>query len=88
MSAPTGTSLDLIPLSRAVLCLDCNLISASTGPCIACGSHALMHVERVLDAREQVSVAPIVKRGEVVSIVRACRTRRTTALARKWFVGT
>ncbi len=73
---------DLVPLSRAVLCLDCNRISASTGPCRGCGSQAVLQIERVLNARSlaapavaaQASAAAALK--PAVALVHGFRTRR------------
>jgi hypothetical protein len=38
-----------IPLSVAMLCQDCKMISDATLVCPTCGSHALMNLAGVLD---------------------------------------
>jgi hypothetical protein len=38
-----------IPLSHAVLCLDCNSISDANRECPACSSRALMNLSVILD---------------------------------------
>jgi hypothetical protein len=39
-----------VPLSRAVLCQDCNTITAATnGHCPVCGGHAVVNVGRILN---------------------------------------
>ncbi|WP_109485887.1 hypothetical protein [Occallatibacter savannae] len=38
-----------IPMSLAVLCLDCNSISDANRECPACSSRALMNLSAVLD---------------------------------------
>lgn len=43
------STVDLIPRNVAVLCVNCDQISASTGACIACGSEALLSVARIVD---------------------------------------
>lgn len=53
MSAP-----ELIPLADAALCLDCDRISAATGACPGCGSHALLSLARVLAERGEVCGTP------------------------------
>ena len=45
-------SLDLVPLARAVLCLDCERISASRAACAGCGSQALLPLARALGDRQ------------------------------------
>lgn len=42
---------NLIPLQKAVLCANCEVISDSrNGHCIVCGSPSLLNLARVLDA--------------------------------------
>jgi len=43
-----SSNLTFIPLSQASLCLDCEMITAETMSCAACGSSALMNVARTL----------------------------------------
>ncbi len=43
---------DLVPLSRAALCLDCECISASTGNCVGCKSRALLPLAKVFNERD------------------------------------
>ncbi len=84
MAAFLRHPIDLVPLSRAVLCLDCNRISASTGPCRGCGSHAVLQIERVLNARSratqtvgaQISAVAALKPAEAVAIIHTRSTRR------------
>jgi hypothetical protein len=42
----------MIPLARAVLCLDCNCVTDANRECPACSSKALMNLSSVLDRRE------------------------------------
>ena len=39
----------LVPLQAASLCLDCEIITAAHGRCIACGSAALLNIARALN---------------------------------------
>ncbi len=43
-----SSGLSLIPLPLASLCLDCEMITAAHGRCVACGSSALLNVARTL----------------------------------------
>lgn len=43
---------EMIELSRAILCVNCNRISATTSRCRGCGSDAILHLERVLGRLE------------------------------------
>jgi len=43
-----SSNLSFVPLSQASLCLDCEMITAETMSCAACGSSALMNVARTL----------------------------------------
>jgi hypothetical protein len=40
---------NLVPLQAASLCLDCEVITAAHGRCVACGSVALLNIARALD---------------------------------------
>jgi hypothetical protein len=40
--------LDMVALDEAVLCVNCDRISASKGTCVGCGSAALMNLSRIL----------------------------------------
>jgi len=45
----TFKDVNFVPLQSATFCVQCELISASTKPfCLACGSHALLGLSRVL----------------------------------------
>ena len=41
--------VDSIPLQLATLCMDCNMITASTTDCLVCGSAALLNLARVMN---------------------------------------
>ncbi|HEX5482621.1 MAG TPA: hypothetical protein VFZ08_08340 [Terriglobia bacterium] len=45
---------DLIPLARAVLCMDCERISQQNGEhvCAGCGSAALLNLASVMNRRD------------------------------------
>jgi hypothetical protein len=45
------TQISVIPLFRAVLCLDCNCVTDANHECPACSSRALMNLSAVLDRR-------------------------------------
>lgn len=43
-------SLQVVPLARAVLCADCDLITESTGStCVYCGSRAVTSLQKMLE---------------------------------------
>jgi hypothetical protein len=46
------TPVDLIPLSKAVYCVDCDRVSASTKTCVGCGSIAILSLSKVLNRSE------------------------------------
>lgn len=50
MEKPNFEELNLIRLSDALLCANCELIVSDSynGSCPACGSHALMHISKAL----------------------------------------
>ena len=57
---PTTPQLDSIPLDRAVLCLDCRMITQATnGHCPVCQSSALVRVQLLIDREDNESTAPI-----------------------------
>jgi hypothetical protein len=58
--ASTFTPVEIIPLDRAVLCANCNCITASTnGHCVACGSReSLLNLARLLDNVQPGSIEP------------------------------
>lgn len=60
------SKLSLVPLQRASLCLDCEIITAAHTHCLACGSAALLNLARTLNGDDATPMA----RGlaEVVSI--------------------
>lgn len=44
------TRVQIIPISRAVLCADCDAITeAQNDHCIACGSHSIVSLEKLLN---------------------------------------
>jgi hypothetical protein len=47
----------LIPLQRASLCLDCEVITPAQKSCLACGSMALLNVARALSGPHYADVA-------------------------------
>ena len=45
----TFKDVNFVPLQSATFCVQCELISTNTKPhCLACGSHALLGLSRVL----------------------------------------
>jgi hypothetical protein len=51
MNKSRGVSqLDVVPLTRASLCLDCEMITAADASCRVCGSAALLSVARALSS--------------------------------------
>ena len=48
-------TIDAVPLNRAVLCADCDCITASTGNCLMCGSTALINLAKVINRSEKES---------------------------------
>lgn len=47
----------LIPLQRASLCLDCEVITPAQKSCLACGSVALLNVARALSGPQYAGIA-------------------------------
>ena len=47
----------LIPLQRASLCLDCEVITPAQKSCLACGSAALLNVARALSRPQCAGIA-------------------------------
>jgi hypothetical protein len=47
----------LIPLQRASLCLDCEVITPAQKSCLACGSAALLNVARALSGPQYAGIA-------------------------------
>jgi hypothetical protein len=47
----------LIPLQRASLCLDCEVITPAQKSCMACGSTALLNVARALSGPHYANIA-------------------------------
>jgi hypothetical protein len=47
----------LIPLQRASLCLDCEVITPAQKSCLACGSAALLNVARALSGPQYPGIA-------------------------------
>ena len=44
-----STNVSFVPLQQAFLCLDCEAITPANKTCLACGSHALLNIARVLN---------------------------------------
>jgi len=65
-------NVSLVPLQHAVLCLDCETITAAHRNCIACGSTALLSIARALSG----PVAEDTCYGDHVAI--AARSARST----------
>jgi hypothetical protein len=60
------SKLSLVPLQRASLCLDCEIITTAHTHCLACGSAALLNLARTLNGND---ATPMPKGlAEVVSI--------------------
>jgi hypothetical protein len=60
------SKLSLVPLQRASLCLDCEIITAAHTHCLACGSAALLNLARTLNGE---GASPMARGlAEVVSI--------------------
>lgn len=53
-----ASNLGLIPLKKASLCLDCEMITEAQTDCLACGSAALLNVSRALNRSASVSLLP------------------------------
>lgn len=54
---------DVVPLHGAVLCVDCECITASlSDECLVCGSHSLFNLERMLGGTQ---LTPTTKRSEI-----------------------
>lgn len=51
-----NSSLSLIPLQRASLCLDCEVITPAHKSCLACGSGALLNIARALSGPEYAGI--------------------------------
>ena len=51
-----NSSPSLIPLQRASLCLDCEIITPAHKSCLACGSGALLNLARALSGPEYASM--------------------------------
>jgi hypothetical protein len=47
----------LIPLQRASLCLDCEIITLAQKSCLACGSAALLSVARALGGAQYAGIS-------------------------------
>jgi hypothetical protein len=47
----------LIPLQRASLCLDCEVITSAQKSCLACGSAALLNIARALGGPHYAAIA-------------------------------
>ena len=68
----TFKDVNFVPLQSATFCVQCELISTSTKPyCLACGSHALLGLSRVLGGslRHQ-QTAHLITDSELDSLVR------------------
>lgn len=51
--------IELIPLSEAVYCVDCDRVSASTKTCVGCGSIAILSLSKILNRSEEPSSSAI-----------------------------
>jgi hypothetical protein len=60
------SKLSLVPLQRASLCLDCEIITVAHTHCLACGSAALLNLARTLNGDDATSMHSGL--AEVVSI--------------------
>jgi hypothetical protein len=50
LEAKPIAATQIIPLSRAILCLDCNCITEATNEhCLACGSKSVLSLSSILD---------------------------------------
>ena len=45
--------LDVVPLNRAILCANCEMISAAPGHCPVCGSAAVLNLAKILNREEK-----------------------------------
>jgi len=46
-----AANLNVVPLQKAGLCLDCEAITAAHSNCLACGSRAMLNISRILSGR-------------------------------------
>ncbi len=69
----------LVPLQSANLCLDCEMITAAVGRCVACGSVALLNIARALDRPGAHPFSPP-ERASVAQIASTHAARRTDFL--------
>lgn len=58
-------NLDLVPLKKAGLCLDCDTITATHTTCLACGSRAVLNIARVL-SRSRASGVSLMERATML----------------------
>jgi hypothetical protein len=69
-------NLDLVPLQKAGLCLDCDTITAAHTTCLACGSRAVLNIARVL-SRSRTSGVSRTERARMLQISPARIHQRT-----------
>ena len=53
-----ASNLGVVPLQKASLCLDCEMITEAQTDCLACGSAALLNVSRALNRSASMSLIP------------------------------
>ena len=68
----TFQDVNFVPLQSAAFCVQCELISANSRPyCLACGSHSLLSLSRVLGGSiRQQQTAHLITDVELNSLVR------------------
>ncbi|HKH98178.1 MAG TPA: hypothetical protein VJ999_03640 [Candidatus Sulfotelmatobacter sp.] len=71
---PAFKDVHFVPLQSATFCVQCELISSNSRPyCLACGSHSLLGLSRVLGGSLlQQQTAHLITDSELDSLVRDC----------------
>jgi hypothetical protein len=72
------SSSGFVPLRKASLCMDCEMLTIGLTHCLACGSRALLSVDRALSRHRPFNPA-IAERAVVVSMSRA-RAKQPTRI--------
>jgi hypothetical protein len=76
------SEFSLVPLQKASLCLDCEMITAAQTKCLACGSVALMYLARTLNGAECADPMPAGMATIATGSIRhACGTRAPSSKA-------
>jgi len=57
--------VDIVPLTRAVICIDCEAITQGIHECPACGSLSLLSVARILNRSPRTAPRLLAKTGPV-----------------------